>query len=67
MWKGETFIKVKDFVQKIEELGYDDNTEIVFDLKNNDEDTYIDFYCQSIYSYLYGLNAIGIEISRNYK
>lgn len=61
-------MKVKDFINKLEEMGYNNNTEIVFDLKNDNEETYMDFYCQSIYAMMpFTFNAIGIEISRDYK
>lgn len=60
-------MKVKDFVNKLYEIGYNDETELVFNLKSKDEDTYKDFYCQSIYSFLEGYNAIRIDIDNIYK
>jgi len=61
-------MKVKDFIRKLEDIGYNDDTEIVFDLKNEDGETYSDFYCQSIYTLMpFTLNAIGIEIDNVYK
>lgn len=61
-------MKVKDFIRKLENMGYNDDTEIVFDLKNKDGETYSDYYCQSIYTHMpFTLNAIGVEISRDYK
>ena len=61
-------IKVKDLIRKLEDIGYNDETEIVFDLKNEDGKTYLDHYCQSIYTHMpFTLNAIGIEIGKNYK
>lgn len=59
-------MKVKDFINKINEIGFNDETEIVFDMKNDDGDTYKDFYCQSIYSLL-GYDALSIEIDKDYK
>ena len=35
-------MKVKDFVNKINEIGFNDETEIVFDMRNKDEETYND-------------------------
>lgn len=56
-------MKVKDFINKLNELGYNDETEIVFNLKNEGEDTYKDYYCQSIYTMMpFTYNAIGIDI-----
>lgn len=61
-------MKVKDFINKLNELGYNDETEIVFNTQNKDEDTCADFYCQSIYVMLpFTYNAIGVDIDRKYK
>lgn len=61
-------MKVKDFIWKLEDIGYNDETEIVFDLKNEDGETYSDYYCQSIYTHMpFTLNAIGIKIDKIYK
>ena len=61
-------MKVKDFINKLNELGYNDDTEIVFNLKNEAEDTYKDFYCQSIYTMMpFTYNAIGVDIENIYK
>jgi hypothetical protein len=61
-------MKVKDFIHEIEEIGYNDDTEIVFNLTNEDEETCIDFYCQSVYAMMpFTLNAIGIDIDKDYK
>lgn len=61
-------MKVKDFIRKLKDIGYNDDTEIVFDLKNEDDKTYSDYYCQSIYTHMpFTLNAIGIEIDKIYK
>lgn len=59
-------MKVKDFIKRIEDIGYNDKTEIVFDLKNQDGKTYTDYYCQSIFGHMFGLNAISVEISKDY-
>ena len=59
---------VKDFVNKLYEIGYNDETEIVFNMKNEDEDTCKDFYCQSIYAMMpFTYNAIGIDIDDKYQ
>lgn len=61
-------IKVKEFIKKLNELGYNDDTEIVFNMKNNDGETCKDYYCQSIYTMMpFTLNAIGIDIDDIYK
>ncbi len=61
-------MKVKDFINKLNEIGYNDETEIVFNLKNENEDTYKDFYCQSIYAIMpFTYNTIGIDIDKKYK
>jgi hypothetical protein len=62
-------MKVKDFVQQLNEIGYNEETEIVFNMPNNDkEKTCRDYYCQSIYTMLpVTYNAIGIDIDKTYK
>lgn len=62
-------MKVKDFIKQLNELGYNDETEIVFNMENKDEEgTCKDFYCQSIYTMMpFTLNAIGIDIDDKYK
>ena len=62
-------MKAKDFIAQLNELGYDDNTEIVFNMSNNDEEETIkDFYCQSIYALMpFTYNAIGDDIGSKYK
>lgn len=61
-------MKVKDFINKLNEIGYNDETEIVFNMKNEDGDTCKDFYCQSIYAMMpFTYNAIGIDIDDIYK
>lgn len=61
-------MKVKDFINQLNELGYNDDTEIVFNKSNNEEGTCTDFYCQSIYTIMpFTHNAIGIDIDRKYK
>ncbi len=60
-------MKVKDFIRQLTELGYNDDTEIVFNMDNNDG-TCRDFYCQSIYTMMpFTLNVIGIDIDNKYK
>lgn len=60
-------MKVKDFIKKLDEIGYNDNTEMVFNMKNNDGETVTDYYCQSIYIIMpFTYNAIGVDIDRNY-
>ena len=61
-------MKVKEFIQKLNDIGYNDDTEIVFDLKNKDDETYSDYYCRSITSLMpFTLNAISVEITKEYK
>lgn len=62
-------MKVKDFIKKINEIGYNNETEIVFNLSNHDaENTCQDLYCQLIYTMMpFTLNAIGIDIDKEYK
>lgn len=61
-------MKVKDFINKLDEIGFDDETEIVFNMKNDDGETVKDYYCQSIYTIMpFTYNAIGIDIDDKYK
>lgn len=61
-------MKVKDFINKLNEIGYNDKTEMVFNAKNDDGETVTDYYCQSIYTILpFTYNAIGIDIDKKYK
>lgn len=60
-------MKVKDFINKLNELGYNDDTELVFNLNNKNENACKDFYCQSIYTIMpFTYNAIGIDINDKY-
>jgi hypothetical protein len=61
-------MKVKDFINQLNEIGYDDETEIVFNMQNADRETVTDYYCQSIYTIMpFIYNAIGVDIDRKYK
>jgi len=61
-------MKVKDFINQLNEIGYNDETEIVFNIENDDRETVKDYYCQSIYTIMpFTLNAIGIDVDRIYK
>lgn len=61
-------MKVKDFIKQLNEVGYNDETEIVFNMKNNDGKTVEDYYCQSIYAMMpFTYNAIGIDVDKKYK
>jgi len=61
-------MKVKDFIKQLDEIGYSNDTEIVFNMSNDDEETVKDYYCQSIYIMMpFTLNAIGVDIDRKYK
>lgn len=62
-------MKVKDFIEKLEQIGYSENTEIVFNKLNHDKDnTVTDYYCQKIYTMMpFTVSAIGIDIDREYK
>lgn len=60
-------MKVRDFMKQLESIGYNDDTEIVFNMCEDDENkTVKDFYSQSVYTML-GYNAIGIDIDSIYK
>jgi hypothetical protein len=66
------YMKVKEFIQKLNDIGYNDDTEIVFEIKNEDiailDETYSDCYCKSITSLIpFTLNEIIVEISKEYK
>ena len=61
-------MKVKDFINQLNEIGYNDETEIVFNIENDDRETVKDYYCQSIYTIMpFTLNAIGVGVDRIYK
>ena len=60
-------MKVKDFIAKLNEIGYNNETEIVFNLTNEDGITCKDYYCKEIYSMLGGYNSLGIDIDRKYR
>jgi hypothetical protein len=61
-------MKVKDFINQLNEIGYNDETEIVFNIENEDRETVKDYYCQSIYTMLpFTYNAIGIDLDNKYK
>lgn len=67
MQRKVSIMKVKDFIKQLNEIGYGDDTEIVFNMDNGDG-TCKDYYCQSIYGLMpFTLNAIGIDIDRKYK
>ena len=60
-------MKVKEFVKQLYEIGFNDETEIVFNIKNEDSETFADYYCQNMYRFLDGYNAMGVDIDRKYK
>ncbi len=59
-------MKVKDFIKELEDIGYNEETELVFHVRNKDKKTYKDYYCQHIYRLIGGYNATGIEIDDYY-
>lgn len=61
-------MKVKDFINQLNEIGYNDETEIVFNIQNDEEETVKDYYCQSIYAMMpFTHNVIGVDIDDKYK
>jgi hypothetical protein len=61
-------LKVKEFIKQLQDIGFDDNTEIIFNMDNDNQETCTDYYCQSVYAMMpFTYNAIGVDIDKKYK